>query len=204
MMMTAAAPRKEPVIFSQVVEALFKHAIKREHFDADTRRRLRTIGIDLDQPFLVAYSVPTWFAAIHVCSEVLYPDLPSEQARYRLGRQLVDGYGQTTMGRAVFAMLRMLGWERSLTRISRGLQSGSNFLSARTRFLEDGAALEMIFEVMPEFHAAFGGQPGIDPYFMNGTMDGMMALVGSPFAGGELQPIEPGSQHVVYLLRRKA
>ena len=202
-MMMTAAPQKEPVIFSQVVEALFKHAIKRDHFDADTRRRLKAIGIDLDQPFLVAYSVPTWFAAIHVCAEVLYPGVPSEQARYRLGRQLVDGYGQTTMGRAVFAMLRMLGWERSLTRISRGLQSGSNFLSARTRFLDDGASLEMIFEVMPEFHAAFGGQPGIDPYFMNGTMDGMMALVGSPYAGGELQPIEPGSQHVVYLLRRK-
>lgn len=204
MMMTAASPQKEPVIFSQVVEALFKHAIRRDRFDESSRMRLRTIGIDLDQPFLVAYSVPTWFAAIHVCSEVLYPDLPSEQARYRLGRQLVDGYGQTTMGRAVFAMLRMLGWERSLTRISRGLQSGSNFLSARTRFLDEGAKLEMIFEVMPEFHAAFGGQPGIDPYFMNGTMDGMMALVGSPFAGGELQPIEPGSQHVVYLLRRKS
>jgi uncharacterized protein (TIGR02265 family) len=203
MMMSAAPPPKEPVIFSQVVEALFKHVIKRERFDADTRRRLKTIGIDLDQPFLVAYSVPTWFAAIRVCAEVLYPDLPSEQARYRLGRQLVDGYGQTTMGRAVFAMLRMLGWERSLTRISRGLQSGSNFLSARTRFLDTGV-LEMVFEVMPEFRAAFGAQPGIDPYFMNGTMDGMMALVGSPFAGGELQPIEPGSQHVVYLLRRKA
>ncbi len=80
------------------------------------------------------------------------------------------------MGRAVFAMLRMLGWERSLTRISRGLQSGSNFLSARTRFLDNGI-LEMVFEVMPEFRAAFGAQPGIDPYFMNGTMDGMMALV---------------------------
>jgi uncharacterized protein (TIGR02265 family) len=201
MMMTAVATRKEPVIFSQVVEALFKHAIK-ERFDAATRKRLKTIGIDLDQPFLVAYSIPTWFAAIHVCAEVLYPNIPSEQARYRLGRQLVDGYGQTTMGRAVFAMLRMLGWERSLTRISRGLQSGTNYLAARTRFLESGA-LEMVFEVLPEFHAALGPQPGIDPYFMNGTMDGMMALVGSPFAGGELQPLEPGSQHVTYVLRRK-
>ena len=44
-------------------------------------------------------------------------------------------------------------WERSLGRISRGLQSGTNYLSARTRFLQDGA-LEVTFEVMPEFHAA--------------------------------------------------
>ncbi len=115
----------------------------------------------------------------------------------------MDGYGQTTMGRAVFAMLRMLGWERSLGRISRGLQSGTNFLSARTRFLDDGT-LEVTFEVMPEFHAALGNTPGIDPHFMNGTMDGMMELVGAPVHGGELLPIEPGAQRVVYLLRRKS
>ncbi len=201
-MMPAVAPQKEPVIFSQVVEALFKHVIK-DRLDADARRRLRAIGIDVDQPFLVAYSVPAWFAAVGVCAEVLYPDLSSQEARYRIGRQVVDGYGQTTMGRAVFAMLRMLGWERSLGRISRGLQSGTNFLSARTRFLDDGA-LEVTFEVMPEFHAALGTTPGIDPHFMHGNMDAMMELVGAPFPISELQPIEPGSQRVVYVLRRKA
>ncbi len=201
-MMPAVANRKEPVIFSQVVEALFKHAIK-DRLDSDARRRLRAIGIDVDQPFLVAYSVPAWFAAVGVCAEVLYPDVSSEEARYRIGHQVVDGYGQTTMGRAVFAMLRMLGWQRSLTRIPRGLQSGTNFLTAHTRFL-DGGELEVTFEVLPEFHAALGSQPGIDPYFMNGNMDAMMALVGVPFSGGELQPIEPGSQRVVYVLRPKA
>jgi uncharacterized protein (TIGR02265 family) len=185
-----------------VVEALFKHAIK-DRLDADARRRLRTIGIDVDQPFLVAYSVPAWFAAVGVCSEVLYPGVPSAEARYLIGRRVVDGYGQTAMGRAVFAMLRMLGWQRSLARIPRGLQSGTNFLTAHTRFL-DGGELEVTFEVLPEFHAALGAQPGIDPHFMNGNMDAMMALVGAPFSGGELQPIEPGSQRVVYVLRPKA
>lgn len=31
-----------------------------------------------------------------------------------------------------------------------------------------------------------------------------MELVGAPFHSGEPQPIEPGSQRVVYVLRRKA
>ncbi len=198
--MTAAAT-KEPVIFSQVVEALFKRSFK-ERLDAHTRARLKEIGIDLDHPFLVAYSVPTWFAAVGICAEALFPGLSSEEARYRIGHQVVDGYGQTSMGRAVFAMLRMLGWERSLTRISRGLQSGTNYLSARTRFLQ-GGALEVTFEVMPQFHAALGPLPGIDPHFMHGNMDAMMELVGAPFGSGELQPVEPGSQRVVYVLRRK-
>jgi uncharacterized protein (TIGR02265 family) len=198
----AIATRKEPVIFSQVVEALFKHAIQ-GRLAEDTRTRLKIIGIDLDQPLLVAYSVPTWFAAVRVCSEVLYPDLSSEGARYQLGRRVAESYGQTSMGRAVFGMLRMLGWQRSLARISRGLQSGTNFLEAETRF-HPGGELEVVFEVLPEFHAAFGSQPGIDPYFMNGTMDMMMELVGAPFHGGELQPIEPDSQRVVFFLRPKA
>ena len=81
-LMTAAATRKEPVVFSQVVEALFKHAFK-ERLDTNTRARLKMLGIDLDQPFQVAYSVPTWFATLHLSAEVLYPGIPSEQARYR-------------------------------------------------------------------------------------------------------------------------
>lgn len=201
-MMPAVATRKEPVIFSQVVEALFTHALQ-GRLDADARKRLKLIGIDLDQPLLVAYSVPTWFAAIRVSAEILYPGKPSEETRYRLGRRLAESYGQTTMGRTVLGMLRMLGWKRSLTRISRGLQSGTNYLSADTRFLP-GGELEVSFEVLPAFHAAFSSQPGIDPHFMNGTMDMMMELVGAPFHGGEPQPIEPDSHRVVYLLRPKA
>lgn len=197
------AVNKEPVVFSQVVEALFKHSLeKEERFNADTRKRIKTIGIDLDGPLLTAYSAPTWFAAISVCAEVRHPHLPRPQAHYELGRQLALSYGRTTLGRAVYAMLRMLGWERALTRISRGLQSGTNFLSAHTRFVEEGA-LEISFEVLPDFHAVFGNQPGIDPHFMNGNMDAMMSLFGAPFRDGELQPIQPGSQRVVYLLRRK-
>ncbi len=81
--------QREPVVFSQVVEALFKHALdKEERFYPDTRRRLKTIGIDLDYPLLTAYSASTWFAAISVCAEVRYPHLPIAQAHYRLGRQL--------------------------------------------------------------------------------------------------------------------
>ena len=38
---------------------------------------------------------------------------------------------------------------------------------------------------------------------MNGNMDAMMSRFGAPFRNGELQPIEPGSQRVVYLLHRK-
>ena len=196
--------QKQPVVFSQVVEALFKHAFdKEERFDPETRRRLKTIGIDLDYPLLTAYSAPTWFAAISVCAEVRYPNVPINEAHYRLGRQLATNYGKTTLGRAVYAMLRMLGWKHSLSRISRGLQSGTNFLSAQTRFLE-GGTLEVAFEVLPDFRPVFGNRPGIDPHFMNGNMDTMMALFGAPFRGGELQPIEPGSQRVVYLLHPKA
>lgn len=200
-MMPAVATGKEPVIFSQVVEALFKHAIQ-GRLEAGARNRLKLIGIDLDQPLLVAYSVPAWFAALRVCSELLYPGLSSEEARYRLGRRVAESYGQTTTGRVVFGMLRMLGWQRSLAHISRGLLSGTNFLTAETRFLP-GGELEVLFAVLPEFHAAFGSQPGIDPHFMHGTMDMMMELMRAPFHGGELQPIEPGTQRVVYLLRPK-
>ncbi|MET0404654.1 MAG: DUF2378 family protein [Cystobacter sp.] len=192
---------REPVIFSQVVESLVQLTGK-ERFNADLRKRLKAIGVDLDQPLLVAYSVPTWLAMVGVCAELLYSHLPMEQARYRIGYELAEAYGRTTIGGAVFQLFRMCGWKNSLPRISRGLQSGTNFLSAQSQFVE-GGSLEMCFEVLPEFHGALGNQPGIDPYFMNGTMDAMMALVGAPFRSGEYQPQKSGLQHTVYLLRRK-
>ncbi len=193
--------QKEPAIFSQVVEALFKPAIK-ERLGPEGRKRLRAIGIDLDQPLLTAYSAATWFAALSVSAEILHPGISPEQSHYRLGSEVATNYGSTLLGRAVYAMFRLVGWKVSLQRIPRGLQSGTNFLTARTRFLSDGE-LEVAFEVLPDFHSVFGNRPGIDPHFMNGNMDTMMSLVGAPFRQGELQPIEPGSQRVVYVLRRK-
>ena len=193
---------REPVIFSQVVEALFKPSVK-ERLGPEGRKRIKAIGIDLDLPLLTAYSAPTWFAALSVTAEILHPDVNPEEAHYRLGRELATNYGSTTLGRVVYAMFRMLGWKHSIARISRGLQSGTNFLTAQTRFLSQGE-LEVAFEVLPAFHSVFGNRPGIDPHFMNGNMDTMMSLVGAPFRNGELQPIEPGSQRVVYLLRPKA
>jgi uncharacterized protein (TIGR02265 family) len=196
------ADLKEPVVFSHVVESLFK-LVKKERLNAEQRKRLKAIGIDLDQPFLVAYSLPTWFGAVGVCAEVLFPDVPLEEAHYRIGQELVSTFGRTTIGRAVFVFLRMLGWEHSLSRITRGLQSGTNFLTASTRYLPDGS-LEVSFDVLPEFHAALGSQSGIDPHFMNGNMDTMMALVGAPFRGGVLQPRAPSAQQAVYILPRKS
>jgi uncharacterized protein (TIGR02265 family) len=200
-MMNAVEGPREPVVFSQVVDSLFR-LTGRQRFDADTRKRLKAIGVDMDQPLLVAYSVPTWLATVGVCAELLHPQLPIEQARYRIGYALTDAYGRTTMGSAVLQLFRMLGWQSSLSRITRGLQSGTNFLSAHTRFLE-GGALEVRFEVLPEFHAALGNQSGIEPHFMNGSMDAMMALVGAPFRSGEYQPEQSGLQHTVFVLHRK-
>jgi uncharacterized protein (TIGR02265 family) len=201
-MKTSAAPQKDAIVFSQLMEAFFKYAIP-QRLDSETRGRLRKLGVDLDHPFQVAYPVHIWLESINICAEVLYPGLTREQSHYQIGRQLTTGYGQTMMGRAVFAMLRMMGWERSLTRIPRGLQSGTNFLTGKAQLLDSGQ-LEVVFEVMPDFHASLGGRPGIDPHLMNGCMDGMMEMVGAPFEKGALQPLQPGAQRVVYMLRRKA
>ncbi|MBM7117811.1 DUF2378 family protein [Archangium primigenium] len=193
---------REPVVFSTMVEALIKLVGGRERFDSEKRKWLKAIGIDLDQPLLVAYSLPTWFGFVRVCAELLHPGLDPARAHYRVGFAFVAAYGRTTMGRAVFMMMRMLGFEHSLSRINKGLNSGINFLSARTRFLEDGS-LEMTFEVLPEFHAALGPTSGIDPHFMNGNMDAMMALVDAPFQPGKLQHWEPHSQRAVFVMERK-
>ena len=190
-MMNIRGPR-EPVIFSQMMEALLRLTDK-ERFDMGVRKRLRDIGVDLDQPLLVAYSVPTWFATVDVFVEILHPTLAREQARYRIGQDLSYAYGRTIpMGNAVFQIFRMLGWRHSLPRITRGIRSGTDFLSAQTRFRED-KTLEVAFDVLQ--------LPGIDPDFMNGCLDAVMALMGAPFHPGQYQPHLSSPHRAVYVLQ---
>ncbi|MFY0579096.1 DUF2378 family protein [Cystobacter fuscus] len=101
-------------------------------------------------------------ATVGVCAEILHPHLPSDQARYRIGHALTDAYGRTTMGSAVLQLFRMLGWQSSLSRITRGLQSGTNFLSAQSRFLE-GARSSCASRCCPNSTPRWATSPASSP-----------------------------------------
>ncbi len=194
-MTSGGALPKEPVTFGHAVEALLEHAMK-GRLDAQARQRFKAIGVDPDRPLLVAYPLSVWFDALSLCAELLHPGLPRDEAWYRVGWQFGQGYGQTALGKATFALARLVGWKRTKERLARGMQTGSNYMRSYGRELPDGT-FELRFEVLPDFRAALGSQPGVDPYFLCGCIDAVLQLAAAPLAKAERLPTQPGEPGLV-------
>ncbi len=117
--------------FTAVVERLPPGTIT-----AKLKTDLRAAGFDLDRKALVAYPQEVWVKFTYILSKALFPHLEEPQAHRRFGELLIEGYAQTTMGKAVMALLRIIGPRRGLTRTAKSFRSGNNYFE--TRFEEVG------------------------------------------------------------------
>jgi uncharacterized protein (TIGR02265 family) len=113
----------------QVVEGLLQHALHGK-VSPRLRERLRTAGVDLDRPLLPLYPVPVWVRCLHLIVEEVYPSLPREEAFRQLARAHVEGYGRTLLGKAVLAMMRLLGPKRVAQRLPQVLGGTDNYTEA--------------------------------------------------------------------------
>jgi uncharacterized protein (TIGR02265 family) len=194
-MTRGGTPHKEPITFGHTVEALLEHAMK-GRLDARARQRFKAIGIDLDRPLLVAYPLSVWLDAVALCAEILFPGVPRDEAWYRVGWQFGQGYGQTALGKATFALARLVGWKRTKERLARGMQTGSNYMRSYGRDLPDGS-FELRFEVLPDFREALGSDPGVDPSFLCGCIDAVLQLAAAPLSKAARVPGRPGELDIV-------
>lgn len=193
----------EPVVFSQLFEALVMHAM-RGRLDPDAVRRLEAAGLDLSRPLLVAYPLTVWYDVVGICSELLFPNLLRNEATYATGKKTAEGYSHTTMGKALFDGLRKLGWQRALSQLARSLKTGGNFLAAHSHELP-GGDLEITLEILPEFIPALAAHPGIDASFMRGFLDASVELVRGPASPRfALTATDPATRRATFVLREKA
>lgn len=188
--------RKEPVAFDQLMEGLLLHAMK-DRLDGDARRKLIALGVDVDRPLLSAYPLMTLLGTLKLCAEVRYPDLPREEARFQLGMKALEGFGATSMGKALFGMARMWGAKRMLNHMTRVLQTGVNHAKARARELP-GGDMEVTVEVLPEFHASISPLPGLDPYFVRGIITQLIEVCGTQVPVTLVTPMDPSGQSFTY------
>lgn len=199
----SATPQNEPVIFSQMFEALLMH-VMRGKLDPEALRRIESAGIDLSRPLLVAYPLTVWYDTVWACAQLLFPQLPRNEAMYATGRKVAEGYSHTTMGKALFDGLRRLGWQRALAQLARSLKTGGNFLAAHSQELPNGA-LEITLEILPEFHAALGTHPGIDASFMRGFLDAAAEFIrGANSPKFALTSTDIVARRATFLLHEKA
>lgn len=116
--------QRAELVFAQTVEGLLRAL---GPLDDAAREKLRAVGIDPDRRLEPAYPVEQYVALQRAAVGIFAPHEPFEIGIEALGRRFVDGYGETLMGRAVLAGLRLLGPVRALQRLTRTLSTGSTF-----------------------------------------------------------------------------
>lgn len=119
----------DKLIFYQTFEGIFRALGPR--LDAVLSERLRAVGIDPGLPLRPAYPLQVFHDAVRVIGEQLFAPLEPAQRARRLGREFMDGYSQTMVGRAMVGMMRVIGPKRTLERLSRQFRTGNNFSETR-------------------------------------------------------------------------
>jgi len=121
------------LVYAHTVDGLFYRALAGQ-VTAPLKAELLGLGLDLDQK---PKDLPqeTWVKMLAAAVKHLYPRLPPDDGFFRLGETLMQGYSQTVMGRALFAMLKLLGPQRVLKRIAANLRSGNTYSEASAKEL---------------------------------------------------------------------
>jgi uncharacterized protein (TIGR02265 family) len=188
--------RKEPVAFDQMMEGLLVHVMK-DRLDAQARQRLRGLGVDMDQPLRSAYPLEVLIGTIHLCAGVLHPGVPREESWYRLGRQTLEGFGSTGMGKALFGMARTWGARRMLGHMTRVFQTAINYARARSYDLP-GGDVDLTVEVLPEFRDQRRSRRWMDPHFVRGIITQMVEVCGARVPVTLLSPVDPSGFILTY------
>jgi uncharacterized protein (TIGR02265 family) len=124
------ALEREELDFRSSVEGLFVQALG-PRMTPRLKERLKAEGLDLDAPLAPAYPRRVFSRCCQAAVEELYPGLPRQEGLHRLGRDLVDGYTRTAIGRALAKLLGVFGIERALGQLTRVFRSGDNYTESR-------------------------------------------------------------------------
>jgi uncharacterized protein (TIGR02265 family) len=126
----------DKLIFSQTFEGLFR-AVSRQ-LDERLVADLKEVGIDPQAELKPSYPLSVFHDTMRLLGARLFPESPPDEQTRRLGRQFMDGYALTMVGRAMVGMMRVLGPRRTLERLSRQFRTGNNFSETRVREVAPG------------------------------------------------------------------
>lgn len=179
----------EQIVFGHNFEGLFMKGLG-EQVTPGLRAQLREAGIDLEKPLLPGYPVQTWMKALSLTAAALYGHRPVDEAYEELGRRFIGGYFETMLGKALLAMLKVVGPERTFKRMTQNFRSGNNFNEVESRILAPGKAEMRINHVLCE-----------GPGFVRGILQQGLTMIAGHEVSVDVERFEGTS--AVYLARWK-
>jgi uncharacterized protein (TIGR02265 family) len=112
-------------------DGLFGHVLRPQGAFASA---LRAAGYDLEAP-LEHYPLTVWREALEVARLHVHPQLPRAEAYRELGRQFVQGFSETVVGRVFAAAAPLIGAEHCLARLPTYLRAGRTDMHLELRAL---------------------------------------------------------------------
>ena len=123
----------EALVWRHTVEGLIRVGVARGD-GTPWKARMKAAGLDPDAPLATAYPRDRWRDFIFTSAEVLFEGT-EEQRFEQLGSAFIEEYAQTFLGRAVAAVVKLIGPRRALERMTKSLRSGNSYSDTRTTFL---------------------------------------------------------------------
>lgn len=159
------------VIFSQAIEGFART------YDAQLTPKLRNemkeLGIDLDR-LLPAYPLDVFERVMRHTGAAIYPEMEEAERWRRMGREFIEGWVQTTVGKALQVMARLIGPHRFFARIARTFRAGSNYLDAEATKLGP-TEIDLRVWMLQPYLAEWSGKPLLHLDYRLGLLEGAMA-----------------------------
>lgn len=118
---------KQRVYYAVAIESTFKHGPGERLNDAQRAVLRDEYGIN---PFntMPIYPVEVMEKAMRYLQRELFPSMPLDESEALLGVLSFRGFAQTLIGKAIMQMMRLIGPERTMPRMSKNLSAGTNFM----------------------------------------------------------------------------
>jgi uncharacterized protein (TIGR02265 family) len=125
--MSDLPPRSAWFVYDHTVDGLFFKAL-RGRMTPPVERKLKDLGIDLKgKPKSAPHE--QWVKALALAANELFFGTIDDRFR-QLGHCVMIHHEETVMGKAVIAVMRLIGPARVLKRINSTLRSGNNYVQA--------------------------------------------------------------------------
>lgn len=144
----------QKLLFKAAVEGTFIIGLKCHQRPKVVQRLRDEAHIDLTD-VLPAYPMDDFLTAVRIAQDELLGGRQGPEAEKELGGNSFRGWAQTFIGRALTAVTRMLGPDRTMPRMANNMKGGVNFMDIVSEKLSPGHYRMTVSEVggLPHFYA---------------------------------------------------
>ena len=135
------------VIYRHTVEAFVERVLlRRGLLSLEFDRELKALGIDASRP--KELNLDAWLKLLKASARRLSPGRSEADALEDVGREMLRGYIDGLVGKALFMVLRLVGPRRAMLRMAENFQTADSITSVTAREL---TATSVELEFRPSF-----------------------------------------------------